>query len=246
MLSSVSAQSVAVQASAPPQRNRILAALFAPWTPAVRWGLLAAAAACAMAVIGLAALVIASPFVPFDASVDRTIQSINFGPLASTFPLFSWIGGPGGGIYMQAGAVLLVLLLNRRAWLLALAATAGGIWYSLIVGLVNRPRPILEQVLQITEHPGSTSFPSGHVIFITISLGLVFLCLGYRYLPKRALPIGWAVVAAIVLLAAMSRVYVGAHWPLDVLASLFIAGGWLAFVTAIRWISERALLRHSP
>jgi len=105
---------------------------------------------------------------------------------------------------------------------------------------------MLQQVLQITEHPGSTSFPSGHVIFITISLGLVFLCLGYRYLPKWALPIGWAVVAAIVLLAAMSRVYVGAHWPLDVLASLFIAGGWLAFVTAIRWISERALLRHSP
>ncbi len=246
MLRSVNAQSVAVNASPPRKRNGVVAALFAPWTPAVHWVLLAAAVACAMVVMGLSALVISSPFLQLDASVDRAIQSINFGPLASTFPLFSWIGGPGGGIYMQAGAVLLVLLFNRRAWLLALAATAGGIWYSLIVGIVNRPRPMLQQVLQITEHPGSTSFPSGHVIFITISLGLVFLCLGYRYLPKWALPIGWAVVAAIVLLAAMSRVYVGAHWPLDVLASLFIAGGWLAFVTAIRWISERALLRHSP
>jgi undecaprenyl-diphosphatase len=139
-----------------------------------------------------------------------------------------------------------VLLLNHRAWLLALAATAGGMWYGVLVGMVNRPRPRLEQILQITEHPGATSFPSGHVIFITISLGLVFLCLGYRYLPRWAIPIGWGVVAAIVLLAAMSRVYVGAHWPVDVLASLFVAWGWLALVTSIRWISDRALVRGAP
>jgi len=241
----VSAQAVAVKVGPPRKRNGVVAALFAPWTPSVHSTLLAAAVACAIVVAGLATMVISSPFIQLDASVDRAIQSINFGPLASTFPFFSWIGGPGGGIYMQIGAVLVVLVLHRRAWLLAFAATAGGIWYSLIVGMVNRPRPTLQQILQITEHPGSTSFPSGHVIFITISLGLVFLCLGYRYLPKWVLPIGWAVVAAVVLLAAMSRVYVGAHWPLDVLASLFIAGGWLAFVSSFRWISNRALQRDS-
>ena len=142
---------------------------------------------------------------------------------------------------MQVGVILVVLLLNRRAWLLALAATAGGLSYPLIVGLVNRPRPTLAQVSQITEHPGSTSFPSGHVIYITISVGLLMLCLGYRYLPGWARPIGWAAVAAIVLTAAISRVYVGAHWPVDVFASLLIAGGWLALVTSFRWISNRAL-----
>jgi len=72
------------------------------------------------------------------------------------------------------------------------------------------------------------------------------LCVGHRYLPRRAIPIGWAVVGAIVLLAAMSRVYAGVHWPLDVLASILIAGGWLAFVTSIRWISDRALDKDAP
>ncbi len=147
---------------------------------------------------------------------------------------------------MQVGAILLVLLLNRRAWMLAIAATAGGISYSLIVNMVNRPRPTTAEVLQVTEHPGATSFPSGHVIFITISFALVMLCVGYRWLPRWAIPIGWALVAAIVLTAAISRVYVGAHWPTDVLASIFIAGGWLALVTSIRWISDRALDRDAP
>ena len=232
--------------NAPGKRNPIVDAVFPPWTPAVHRPLVAVAAVCAVVVAALSALVIARPFLEFDAAVARAIQSIDFGPLAATFPFFSWLGGRGGGIYMQVGAVVLVLLLNHRAWLLAVAATAGGFWYGLLVGIVDRPRPNLEQVLHITEHPGATSFPSGHVIFITISFGLVFLCLGYRYLPRWAIPIGWAVVAAVVLLAAVSRVYVGAHWPLDVLAGLLIASGWLCLVTSIRWISDRALLKDAP
>src|SRR6266513_4332985 len=135
--SEMSAPSVAVDVRPRGKRNSVLDVLFPPWTPAVRWPLLAVAAGCGLVVAALAALVISSPFLEFDAAVDRGIQSINFGPLAAVFPLFSWLGGPGGGIYMQVGAVALVLLFNRRAWLLALAATAGGIWYSLIVGLVN-------------------------------------------------------------------------------------------------------------
>lgn len=235
-----------VQAIERRHRNRILNAVFPPWTGDIRWPLVVVAVLCFAAAAGLATLAIAQPRWSVDVSVERSVQSINWGPLTALFPLYRWLGGPGGGIYMQVGAILLVLLLNHRAWLLAIAATAGGIWYSLIVNLVNRPRPTVAEVLQIKEHPGATSFPSGHVIFITISFGLFMLCIGYRYLPRWAIPIGWAVVAAMVLTAAISRVYVGAHWPTDVLASIFIAGGWLALVTSIRWISDRALDPDAP
>jgi membrane-associated phospholipid phosphatase len=230
----------------PRHRNRVLNAVFPPWTGAIHWRLLVVAVACFVAAAGLALLAIAEPRWSVDASIDRSIQSVNWGPLEALFPVYRWLGGPGGGIYMQGGAILLVLLLNRRAWILAIAATVGGIWYSLIVNLVNRPRPTTADVLQITEHPGSTSFPSGHVIFITISFGLLMLCIGYRYLPRWPIPVGWAVVAAIAITAAISRVYVGAHWPTDVLASMLIAGGWLALVTSIRWISDRALDKDAP
>jgi len=235
-----------VQALERRHRNSVLNALFPPWTAAIRWRLLVVAVVCFVAAAGLALIAITEPRWSVDASIERSIQSVNWGPLTALFPLYRWLGGPGGGIYMQVGAILLVLLLNRRAWMLAIAATAGGISYSLIVNLVNRPRPTTAEVLQVTEHPGATSFPSGHVIFITISFALVMLCIGYRYLPRAAIPIGWAVVAAVVLTAAISRVYVGAHWPTDVLASIFIAGGWLALVSSIRWISDRALDRDAP
>jgi len=231
---------------AAPARRTVLQALFPPWTAAVRWRWLAVAVACFAGAAVLALIAIADPRWSVDVALDRAIQSVNWGPLTVLFPVYRWLGGPGGGIYMQAGAIIVVLLLNRRAWLLAIAATAGGVWYSLIVNLVNRPRPSVADMIRISEHPGATSFPSGHVIFITISFGLVMLCAGYRYLPRRAIPIGWAVVAAIMLTAAISRVYVGAHWPTDVLASIFIAVGWLALVSSIRWISERAFDQDAP
>jgi membrane-associated phospholipid phosphatase len=196
---------------------------------------LAAAAAVAI----LTAIVVMNPYLPIDATVERDIQATNLGPLTATFPFFTWLGGP-GGIPMQAAVVVLVLLLNRRAWILALAGLAGGLWYEVIVNLVNRPRPTVGQVLRITEHPGSTSYPSGHLIFITISAAILMLCIGHRYLPRWARPIGWAVVVAIVVAVGLDRIYAGVHWPSDVLAGILIATAWLSFVLSIRWITDRA------
>ena len=206
----------------------------------IRVRMFAVAIAAAVAVGVITAIVVMHPYLSLDAQLEDDIQATNWGPLTLTFPFFTWLGGP-GGIPMQVFVILLVLLLNRRAWKLALAALAGGLSYLVIVNLVNRPRPTADEILRVTEHPGSTSFPSGHLIFITISAGVLMLCLGHRYLPRWARPIGWAVVAGIVLAVGLDRIYVGAHWPSDVLAGALIAFAWLSFVVSVRWISDRAL-----
>lgn len=206
----------------------------------IRRPLLAVAIAAALAVSVLTAIVIMHPYLSLDATVQDDIQSTSWGPLTLTFPFFTWLGGP-GGIYMQVFVLLCVLLLNRRAWKLALAALAGGLSYLAIVNLVNRPRPTAEQILRVTEHPGSTSFPSGHLIFITISLAILMLCIGHRYLPRWAVPIGWLLAALIILAVGVDRIYGGAHWPSDVLAGMLIPISWLSFVTSIRWVSDSAL-----
>jgi membrane-associated phospholipid phosphatase len=227
-------------APSPKAHKSILARLFPPWTWAVNGPLLAVAIIAAVAFGILTAVVLVHPYLSLDATVDRDIQATNWGPLALTFPFFTWLGGP-GGLYMQATVLALVLLLNRRAWILALAAFAGGLWYEVFVHVVNRPRPVPSQILRVTEHPGSTSFPSGHLIFITISVAVLMLCLGHRYLPRWARPIGWAAVLAIVLTTGVDRINGGAHWPSDVLAGVLIATAWLTLVVSVRWISDRAL-----
>jgi undecaprenyl-diphosphatase len=205
----------------------------------IRLPMLAVAIVAAAATGLITAIVIMHPYLSLDATVERDIQATDLGPLTLTFPFFTWLGGP-GGIPMQVVVILLVLLLNRRAWILAIAALVGGLWYEVIVHLVNRPRPTVGEVLRVTEHPGSTSFPSGHIIFITISAAVLMLCLGHRYLPRWARPIGWVFVAGIVLAVGLDRIYPGAHWPTDVLASLLIAVAWITLVLSIRWISDRA------
>jgi undecaprenyl-diphosphatase len=205
---------------------------------------LAVAIVTAVAVGVLAAVVIMHPYLSLDATVQRDIQATNLGPLTLTFPFFSWLGGP-GGLYMQGAVVILVLLLNRRAWRLLLAGLAGGLWYEIVVNLINRPRPTAAQILRVTEHPGSTSFPSGHLIFITISAAILMMCIGHRYLPRWAWAIGWAVIAAIVLTVGLDRIYVGAHWPSDVLAGILISTAWLALVLSIRWISDPGVAKKT-
>jgi len=211
----------------------------------MRGPLLAVGVACALVVLGLAVIARLSPYLALDASLERAVQSTDWGALAAAFPFFSWLGGPGGGPYMQITAAALVLLLNWRAWLYGAVVMAGGLWYPVLVNLIDRPRPTVDQVIRVSEHPGSTSFPSGHVIYITLSLGVVMLCLGHRYLPRWAQVAGWVIVAAVVATAGLSRLYAGVHWPTDVLAGILIATGWLALVTSIRWLSDMAYRKQA-
>jgi membrane-associated phospholipid phosphatase len=202
--------------------------------------LLAVAVLCALAAAIIAIYVAGHPYIPDDATIEREIQSTNWGPLTLTFPIFSWIGDAKGAV-LEAVIFILVLVFNRRAWILAAASALTGLWYVLLSHVINRSRPTTAQVLQVTEHPSASSFPSGHTIFVLTVTAVLMLCLGRRFLPRWAQPVGWALVALIVLANAISRVYTGAHWPTDVLAGILIGVAWLSFVVSLRWISDRAL-----
>jgi undecaprenyl-diphosphatase len=180
-----------------------------------------------------------NPIPPVDVTLERDVQSTNWGPLALAFPAFSWIGDAKGAV-VDALVFIAVLIWNRRAWILAATGFMTGAWYVVLSHAINRPRPTTALVLRVTEHPAASSFPSGHTIFIATITSVLMLCLGYRYLPRRARPLGWLLVAVIVFDGAISRLYTGAHWPTDVLAGLLIATTWFSLILSIRWISDRA------
>jgi len=200
----------------------------------------------AVAAAGLAVYVAGHPFIPEDAVIERDIQSTDWGPLAITFPFFSWIGDA-KGLVVEILIFVAILLFNRRAWLFAAGAVLSGGWYEAVSHLIVRPRPTTHEVLRVTEHPGASSFPSGHTIFIVTVTVVLMLCFGYRFLPRWARVIGWALVVLIILANAIARIYTGTHWPTDVVEGILIGAAWLTFLVSLRIVADGVLGRvRSP
>lgn len=195
--------------------------------------LLAVAAACAVLAAALTAYVVASPLNSMDVSIERDVQGVNWGPLALTFPVFSFIGDAKGAI-VEAVIFALVLVLNRRAWLFAALASLSAGWYSLLSHVIVRARPTTAQVLQVTEHPGASSFPSGHTMFMVTVVTVLIVCFGYRFLRGWMLVAGWLLAGLVVIAIGIARIDSGAHWPSDVLAGFLVAVAWLTLVLSIR------------
>jgi membrane-associated phospholipid phosphatase len=199
-------------------------------------------AAVALAV--LTVTVYTHPYLSVDAAIERYVQGFDAGPLLYVFAFYTAVGGP-LAIVAEVVVFGIVLLLNYQAWRLVVAAALSSAWYLLLSHVVLRPRPSTGEVLRVTEHPGASSYPSGHtILFVTYGV-VIMLCLGYRFLPRPARPVGWATVVVLLAVGGISRMYSGAHWPTDVLAGLLIGVGWLSFVVSISWISDPVLHRLS-
>lgn len=137
---------------------------------------------------------------------------------------------------ITAATIVYLLLIRRPATaLLVFVAIAGGqLLSSLLKVEVDRPRPELVSHL-VSE--SSLSFPSGHAMLSAVTY-LTLGSLASRFLHGRTTRIYVLSLAVLTtLLVGVSRIYLGVHWPSDVLA------GWCAgFAWAmICWLVARAL-----
>jgi undecaprenyl-diphosphatase len=142
----------------------------------------------------------------------------------------------GKGIVIAIGVFLLAniyIFKNKPNYLITLLVSviAGQlIFVELIKRLVHRTRPEFANVLVFEN---SFSFPSGHTFVAVSFYGLLTFFL-FRIIKNRLLKI-ITVISGILLILTIgfSRIYLGAHFPTDVLASLAAGGAWLtAVITA--------------
>lgn len=148
------------------------------------------------------------------------------------------------GLLLIGGAVVgyLVLDAKRRTALFVIAATVGGGMLGVLLKLAyQRSRPdLVPHLVEVS----STSFPSGHatdsaVVYLTLAALLA------RTVENRSLRLYILCMAALlVLLIGISRVYLGVHWPSDVVAGWSIGAAWALACSLI--YSRIWAARHLP
>ncbi len=142
--------------------------------------------------------------------------------------LASAIGGTLGRITLLALVLAPLLWAGHRrsaAWLAGMMA--GGTLLNLgLKQIYAAPRPDLLPHLDIVH---SYSFPSGHSAGNMMFFGALALLAGGR--------VAQAMAATMILLIGVSRVWLGVHWPSDVLAGWIEGLGWLALCAV--WLPAR-------
>ncbi len=165
------------------------------------------------------------------------------------FHFVTLVGSPGVWAITALFALWLFWRKERFLfWAWIASNVGGGVLQLVLKGTIHRNRP---QYAAAYLHGQSYSFPSGHTMSATICWSLMVVCAG--------LSLGWhgrrrarlyVVSTTIVLLIGFSRLYLGVHYPSDVVGGLIIGTAWVVLcTTAIRIVDsseaerERATLR---
>ena len=126
--------------------------------------------------------------------------------------------------------MFLWLTKHKYSALLLLISTAGGLLLNnFLKAGFGRPRP---QVFEWGTTVVSTSFPSGHAMGAAVAYGTVAY-LAARLQERRLHRVVTLISAAvIILLISISRLYLGVHYPSDVIAGVIIGLAWAGFCMA--------------
>ena len=131
------------------------------------------------------------------------------------------------------GILLWKLKRRTKAAVLAAAMAIGGILVLVIKQSVGRPRPMLYPWLTSAE---GLSYPSGHTLPAVILAGIMTIY-AHQFFHAR---IRWAVSAPTIawaLCVGVSRIYLGVHYPSDVIASICLG----IIIIAIAFASDRKI-----
>jgi len=164
----------------------------------------------------------------FDEAILNGLNSIATPFLDTFFVVITQFGGVFGIIALTLGA--LAVLIRRRKYQKALIVgltVAGAALLNVILKLIfERARPDLwEQLIVET----SFSFPSGHaMISAALALSVIFVCWSTKY--------RWPVLvigSLFILIIGLSRLYLGVHYPTDIVAGWVVSAAWLSAVVVI-------------
>lgn len=179
-----------------------------------------------------------------DPLIQSDLRIINLAqifrtPTTNNVMLFITYLGKWEIVFLGTFFICLILFLRRRwyhLWTFIISVGGGEFLVWIIKNLVERPRPPLVNALMPEK---SFSFPSGHSFVALSFYGLLsyylFRLAKSRFLKFLSIFIGLTIILSI----GISRVYLGVHWPSDVLASFAVGAAWLSTLITIIEIKKK-------
>jgi len=171
---------------------------------------------------------------PYDVAIAQAVQ------IPGLVVLMQVISLPGQeiiiyGLLVFASVMIALISGYKEGVMTFVAGGAAQVGTSIMKILTKRPRPTADFV-RILETRTDFAFPSGHVTFYTSLFGFL-LYIAWRY----AKPSLWRAAVLIslgflVTMVGFSRIYLGTHWPTDVLGGYLFGALILALVI---WVYER-------
>ncbi len=184
--------------------------------------------------------VLARQSVRFDEAVRNAVHSVASPPLTEAMRWITNLGSP--TVLVTVGILVAWRLLSigrRRAAILFVIACLGADALSETLKLLfHRQRP--ESFFDYAE-PSTYSFPSGHSVMSACFYGVIAAIFTVR-MESRAKRIAcWTAAALLALVIGLSRIYLGVHYPTDVLAGYTAAVIWVGAVRiGYEWWTRRA------
>lgn len=160
-----------------------------------------------------------------DLTIMGRIQSWISPKFTSVMIFFTFFG--------SAAALLLFLIISaslmywqHKRWeaLFLIAAFTGGVVFNLLLKWIfQRQRPNFIRLIEETGY----SFPSGHSMISFVFYGMLSM-LFILFLNSRVLKmIILIITSTLIIMVGLSRVYLGVHYPSDVLAGFAAGGAWI-------------------
>ncbi|WP_270170853.1 phosphatase PAP2 family protein [Paenibacillus sp. SYP-B4298] len=201
---------------------------------------------CAVAFGWLAYMVGRDAIHSFDLAIIHVIQGWEKPELTRFMEALAVIGSTRPVMLISVTAMLLLgLLLRHRKELILFVFAAGGSAL-LNVALKNafvRERPTIYRIVEESGY----SFPSGHAMAAFSLYGIL------AYLLWKHIPAKWgrvlllAVTTLIICTMGISRIYLGVHYPSDIIGGILASGFWLAVCIGIytHYTTRRPAKRYS-
>lgn len=187
----------------------------------------------------MALLVTADKIVNFDRTIIGLVQGFEGTGVTQIMEFFTFIGStPAVVVLCLLILFFLYKVLHHRAELFLFVTVVAGspILNHFLKEIFQRARPDLHRLIEISGY----SFPSGHAMNAFTVYGILTFLL-WRHIFNR--PGRWILIlfsTIMIFTIGISRIYLGVHYPSDIIGGYLASGFWLTFTIWIfQWYKDR-------